>query len=246
LALYQIYEKTACEDILMQSRNNKFTKEDFENLSFERLKKRVLMEQEGKCNKCGISEWFGISLSLELEHKDGNNQNNNRENLEVICPNCHSITDTWKGRNIINKKNKIDDDKLYELYKEEYDKTFENADWDKKPYIKDWVKNEKILKDPKLKEKYVYRFDVSLGVKLFTDQINGWWGEWVIVNPKEINHKDASSLRNPNDRENNLTNVYDVTFKQDYDYFYKKWEHREIFEKPDYNTLVDDWNKIPE
>jgi len=97
--------------------NNKILKEDFENLSFERLKKRVLMEQEGKCNKCGISEWFGISLSLELEHKDGNNQNNNRENLEVICPNCHSITDTWKGRNIINKKNKIDDDKLYEALK---------------------------------------------------------------------------------------------------------------------------------
>jgi hypothetical protein len=64
------------------------------------------------------------------------------------------------------------------------------------------------------------------------------------VEPNEINHKDASSLRNPNDRKNNLTNVYDVTFKQDYDYFYNKWKHREIFEKPDYNTLVDDWNKI--
>jgi hypothetical protein len=64
------------------------------------------------------------------------------------------------------------------------------------------------------------------------------------VSPIEINHKDASSLRNPEDRENNLTNVYDVTFREDYEYFYNKWESRKIFEKPDYNMLVDDWNKI--
>lgn len=62
------------------------------------------------------------------------------------------------------------------------------------------------------------------------------------VNPPEINHKDASKLRNPNDRENNLTDIYDITFKEDYEYFYKKWEM--IYEKPDYNSLVDDWNKI--
>jgi hypothetical protein len=95
---------------------------------------------------------------------------------------------------------KIDDDKLYDLYQDEYDKTFENVGWDKKPYIRDWVKNEKIIKDPILKEKYVYRFDVSLGVQLTTDQINGWWGNWVIVNPKEIEKyrktKDLEDLKN--------------------------------------------------
>jgi hypothetical protein len=94
---------------------------------------------------------------------------------------------------------KINNDDLYESYRGEYDKTFENVDAGKKPYIVDWVKNEKILKDPKLKEKYVYRYDVSLGVKLFTDQINGWWGKWVIVNPKEIKNyrkpKDLEELK---------------------------------------------------
>lgn len=64
------------------------------------------------------------------------------------------------------------------------------------------------------------------------------------VSPIEINHRDASSLRNPEDRKNNLTNVYDKTFREDYEYFYNKWEKRKIFQKPDYNTLVDDWNKI--
>ena len=36
---------------------------------------------------------------LELEHKDGNNKNNSRENLEALCPNCHSQTEFWRGRN---------------------------------------------------------------------------------------------------------------------------------------------------
>ena len=81
---------------------------------------------------------------------------------------------------------KISDDNLIEKFNDEYEKTFENTSWMDKPSREDWVKKEKILKDPKLREKYVNRFDVSLGVKLFTDQINGWWGEWVIVNPIEI------------------------------------------------------------
>ena len=42
-------------------------------------------------------------LSLELEHKDGNTLNNNRDNLEGLCPNCHSLTLTWRGRNKIVK-----------------------------------------------------------------------------------------------------------------------------------------------
>jgi len=61
-----------------------------------------------------------------------------------------------------------------------------------------------------------------------------------IDNPKEINHKDASSLRNPQDKENNLTDLYKVTFKEDYEYFFKKWESRGIFEKPDYELLVNE------
>jgi hypothetical protein len=38
-------------------------------------------------------------IVLELEHKDGNHQNNERSNLEALCPNCHSQTSTWRGRN---------------------------------------------------------------------------------------------------------------------------------------------------
>ena len=59
----------------------------------------MILEQHGKCNRCGIDSWLDQPISLELEHKDGNNRNNARENLECLCPNCHSLTDTWRGRN---------------------------------------------------------------------------------------------------------------------------------------------------
>lgn len=52
-----------------------------------------------KCSVCGISEWNGKPITLEVEHKDGNSEDNCRENVCLICPNCHSQTDTYKGKN---------------------------------------------------------------------------------------------------------------------------------------------------
>ena len=63
------------------------------------LKNYILAEQHGKCAKCGISDWQGSLLVLELEHKDGNSGNNRRDNLECLCPNCHSQTSTYKAKN---------------------------------------------------------------------------------------------------------------------------------------------------
>ncbi len=77
----------------------KYQTTSFEDLGCENRRRRVFEEQGHKCIKCGISEWSGYKISLELEHKDGNTENNTRENLEGLCPNCHSITDTWRGRN---------------------------------------------------------------------------------------------------------------------------------------------------
>lgn len=73
---------------------------DFENLkSRNALKLRVLEDQRGLCNGCGLGSWRDRPLVLELEHKDGNSKNNDRSNLECLCPNCHSQTPTWRGRN---------------------------------------------------------------------------------------------------------------------------------------------------
>ncbi len=52
------------------------------------------------CAICGISEWMGGPISLELDHIDGDNRNRSVENLRLICPNCHSQTETYSGRNV--------------------------------------------------------------------------------------------------------------------------------------------------
>lgn len=66
------------------------------------LKKRLIREgyKNNKCEECGISEWNGKSITMELDHVDGNNGNNTLNNLKILCPNCHSQTPTFRGRNI--------------------------------------------------------------------------------------------------------------------------------------------------
>lgn len=72
------------------------------------LKMRLLNSGllEYKCYNCGISEWQDQRLSLELHHIDGNGKNNRLENLQLLCPNCHSQTKTWGGKNRKDKHNK--------------------------------------------------------------------------------------------------------------------------------------------
>lgn len=69
--------------------------------STTRLKERLLNEKgwEYVCNWCKISEWRGQRLVLQLDHIDGNNSNHKIENLRLLCPNCHSQTETYAGNN---------------------------------------------------------------------------------------------------------------------------------------------------
>ena len=67
------------------------------------LKSRLIRDYNFKeeCNICGISEWLGNKLSLQLDHVYGINKDNRIENLRFLCPNCHSQTETFCGRNKI-------------------------------------------------------------------------------------------------------------------------------------------------
>ena len=68
-----------------------------------RWAKRYLLEQcDGKCQICGISEWNEKPIVLECDHIDGDHKNNAPNNLRMICPNCHSQTDTYKAKNTGN------------------------------------------------------------------------------------------------------------------------------------------------
>ena len=69
---------------------------------------------EYKCSCCGISEWNGKELRLQIDHIDGNNANDRIENYRYLCPNCHTQTDTWgvknaseEGRLRMSKKNLV-------------------------------------------------------------------------------------------------------------------------------------------
>lgn len=78
----------------------------------------LLLERGHRCEDCGLSEWKGQPIPIELEHIDGDNKNNNRENLKLLCCNCHALTPTWRGRNVNTGKKKVSDEELLTALKE--------------------------------------------------------------------------------------------------------------------------------
>lgn len=65
-----------------------------------KLKQKLLKEniKENKCEICGLTEWLGKPLIIQLHHINGNNTDNRLENLQMLCPNCHSQTDSYCGK----------------------------------------------------------------------------------------------------------------------------------------------------
>ena len=72
------------------------------------FKKYLINKHGDKCMKCGWNEKNPVTgkVPIELEHKDGDSTNNNLSNLELLCPNCHSLTPTYKALNIGNGRHK--------------------------------------------------------------------------------------------------------------------------------------------
>lgn len=88
--------------------------DDFCSMSYERQRKRIILEQNNKCNRCENDTWQGKIIPLEIDHIDGNNRNNIRNNMEALCPNCHALTPTWRGKNK-RQKNKITDQQIIDI-----------------------------------------------------------------------------------------------------------------------------------
>ena len=65
------------------------------------LRRYLLEKSKGKCSQCGWNKVNPITKrsALEVDHKDGNSENNSELNLRILCPNCHSLTTNFKNLN---------------------------------------------------------------------------------------------------------------------------------------------------
>ena len=86
------YCKHEMDDILVEHSS-------YANISS--LKRRIINAGllEYKCAICGLTEWNGKPLSLQLDHINGIHDDHRLENLRFLCPNCHSQTETYSGKN---------------------------------------------------------------------------------------------------------------------------------------------------
>lgn len=72
----------------------------------QHIRKYLMDKYSCKCQLCGWGETnpYTHTIPLEIHHIDGNYKNNNEDNLQLLCPNCHSLTETYKSRNKNGRK----------------------------------------------------------------------------------------------------------------------------------------------
>ncbi len=63
------------------------------------LKPHLIKERSHQCERCKLTEWQNEIIPLEVEHSNGDRTDNRKENLKLLCCNCHALTPTWRGRN---------------------------------------------------------------------------------------------------------------------------------------------------
>lgn len=62
-------------------------------------KEWIKQKQNNACLHCGITEWNNKPITFQFDHIDGNSDNNTPENIRMLCPNCHSQTETYGVKN---------------------------------------------------------------------------------------------------------------------------------------------------
>ena len=114
--------------VMKTNKLNNVKKEDIlkENCNHQRIVLRRYVIKNNlipyKCAICGCTEWQGKTLSLELDHINGINNDNRLENLRFLCPNCHSQTSTYGSRNQQLNSSEYDiPDDLRKMVEEKYD-----------------------------------------------------------------------------------------------------------------------------
>lgn len=72
---------------------------DYHTKSNRVLREYLIRWRGYKCESCKLAQWLSKPITLEVEHIDGNSENNCLENVQLLCPNCHSQTPTYKAKN---------------------------------------------------------------------------------------------------------------------------------------------------
>ena len=72
-----------------------------QDVQTNKIRLKLLREgyKEYKCERCGLTEWLGQPIALEVHHIDGDRTNNTIENFQLLGPNCHAQTDSYRGKN---------------------------------------------------------------------------------------------------------------------------------------------------
>ena len=75
--------------------------ENSEDIQTNKIRIKILEEglKPHKCECCGLETWLDNPIPLEVHHKDGDRTHNELSNYELLCPNCHAFTDSYRGKN---------------------------------------------------------------------------------------------------------------------------------------------------
>ena len=99
------YKRNQSGKGMTKNYKNKWTLKEYlqnsSDIQTNKVKKKILEEgiKEYKCECCGLTTWLNQPIPLELHHIDGDRTNNKIENYELLCPNCHAFTDSYRGKN---------------------------------------------------------------------------------------------------------------------------------------------------
>ena len=113
------YCNTICKWILEKKQKFELIKKGDISFNVDCYKKYLIEIHGEKCMECGWCEKnkFSNKIPIELEHIDGDSSNNDLKNLKLLCPNCHSLTPTYKalnkGKGRHNRKQRYKDGKSY-------------------------------------------------------------------------------------------------------------------------------------
>ena len=63
------------------------------------MKRYLVWKHNGTCQNCECGTWMGGKMSVEIHHVNGKSKDNRVSNLQLLCPNCHALTPTYKAKN---------------------------------------------------------------------------------------------------------------------------------------------------